>query len=137
MRQFAKVIEKEWDALQVKDKQLHELTKKADADRRSNNTDKCKHCFTEQSNFRSKNSFQSHQSRCSARASINTAALAVESANASTVETFRVDCGQVGSDWDRCHEGQECMNSTELLNGKLPLPSRDTCTPFTMNDGSR
>ena len=136
-RQFAKVIAKEWDALQVKDKQLHELTKKVDADRRSSSTDKCKHCGTEQSNFRSKNSFQSHQSRCSARASINTAALAFESANASTVETFRVDCEQVGSDWDRCHEGQECMDSTELLNGKLPLPARDTCTTFTMNDGSR
>ena len=50
------------------------------------------------------------------RASINTAALAFESANASTVETFRVDCEQVDSDWDRCHEGQECMDSTELLN---------------------
>ena len=136
-RQFAKVIAKEWDALQVKDKQLHELTKKVDADLRSNSTDKCKHCGTEQSNFKNMNSFKSHQSRCSARASINTAALAFETTNASTVETFRVDCEQVGSDWDRCHEGQECMNSTELLNGKLPLPARDTCTTFTMNDGSR
>ena len=98
---------------------------------------KCKHCGTEQSNFKNMNSFKSHQSRCSARASINTAALAFETTNASTVETFRVDCEQVGSDWDRCHEGQECMNSTELLNGKLPLPARDTCTTFTMNDGSR
>ena len=136
-RQFAKVIAKEWDALQVKDKQLHELTKKVDADLRSNSTDKCKHCGTEQSNFKNMNSFKSHQSRCSARASINTAALAFETTNASTVETFRVDCEQVGSDWDRCHEGQECMNSTELLNGKLPLPARDTCTAFTLNDGSR
>ena len=29
------------------------------------------------------------------------------------------------------------MEPTELWNGKLPLPARDTCTTFTMNDGSR
>jgi hypothetical protein len=27
------------------------------------------------------------------------------------------------------------MSSTEQLNGELPLPARDTCTTFTMNDG--
>ena len=133
---FARVIAKEWDELQIKDQQLHAMAKKIDADHRSEGKGKCKHCGEAQSSFKSKNSFQSHQSRCPARASIDTAALAIETTNPRVTETYRVDCEQVGSDWNKCHEGQECMSSTEQLNGELPLPARDTCTTFTMNDGS-
>ena len=147
---FARVIAKEWEELQIKDQQLHAMAKRIDADHRSEGKGKCKHCGEAQSSFRSKNSFQSHQSRCLARASIDTAALPIETTNPGVTETYRVDCEQVGrvtetyrvdceqvgSDWNKCHEGQECMSSTEQLNGEIPLPTRDTCTTFTMNDGS-
>ena len=41
---FARVIAKEWDELQIKDQQLHELAKKVDADHRSEGTGMCKYC---------------------------------------------------------------------------------------------
>ena len=125
-----------WIDVPILTRRGHKVAKQVDARLRITSPNLCPQCGRSADEFRNTNSFQTHKSRCRVRPAVDTASLAVEHAVAASVETYRVDAEQAGSEWDACHEGQDSMSSSEWLRGKLPLPARDILTRYTLSDGS-